>query len=364
MTAEQPAARIYSLRDGVRIFRSGEEIRFRKGVWSYNEATVRLGGQPEPVVAFFGALFEALAGAGEADAEALGRAAGASPAEVESCCEVLESLRRQQFLHAAGEPDVTRVVSALLGGNLSGFEEYVGSVRPVLFFADAEPAAGAARTMAAETGLPLDRLDGEVLRELAAADLTSRTDAVAHHEAMARFERQFASYACVIGCVASPELTLLRNLNRVLIQAGKPLILGLIDGPFLSILSTLATRTGCFECYEQRMLARLEDTLVYHRFVESAAGGGKGGGAFSPALHLLTAAALSEGFLYSALGVQRLAGRVINVYLPLLEVQVEDLLRVPYCPACGFVSKARMNEMYTSSKRLVADMLERVEVEE
>lgn len=164
--------------------------------------------------------------------------------------------------------------------------------------------------------------------------------------------------------VASPNVSLLRNLNRLLVGAEKPLILGLVDGPFLHALSTLATETGCFECFEQRMLARLEDTVVYHQFVQATGGGTNSGGPWlSPQLHTLTATVISEAFLYSTLGMMRLAGRIVSVYQPLLEIQVQDLLRVPYCPACGFISKAQVNELYTSSKRIMTDMMAKIEVE-
>jgi thiazole/oxazole-forming peptide maturase SagC family component len=256
------------------------------------------------------------------------------------------------------------VVSALLGGNLSGLENYVGAVRPALFFADSEYARQAARTIAKEIGLPLDVMDTETMQQLATADLTTQTDALPHLERVVGLERILSPYSCVLGCVAAPDAAMLRNLNRLLIRAQKPLILGLIDGPFISLLSTLATQTGCFECYEQRMLARLEDTLVYHEFVEASAGTSTPNGPwFTPPLHILTSAVISEGFLYSTLSVLRVAGRVVNVYLPLLEIQIQDLLRVPYCPGCGFASRARMNEMYTSTKRLVTEMLDRVELE-
>src|SRR5262249_35797799 len=97
---------------------------------------------------------------------------------------------------------------------------------------------------------------------------------------------------------------------------------------------------------------------------EATAGASAAGGPWlAPALHMLTAAVISEGYLYSATGMMRLAGRIVNTYLPLLEIQVQDLLRVPYCPACGFISRAEMNEMYTASKRLVADLVGKVELE-
>ena len=235
----------------------------------------------------------------------------------------------------------------------------------MLFFSDSAYARQAARTLATEIGLPLDVMDDETTHALATADLTTRTDAVAHAETFAKFENVIKPfYSCVLGCVAAPNLSMLRYLNRTLVRMEKPLIIGLIDGPFISVLSTLATETGCFECFEQRMLARLEDTVVYHKFVESTASdSARSGPALSPALHILTGAVISEAYLHSTIGMQRLAGRIINIYLPLLEIQVQDLLRVPYCPACGFISAARMKEMYKSTKRLVGEILEKVEIE-
>jgi thiazole/oxazole-forming peptide maturase SagC family component len=365
MVANGETNHVYALKDGVRIFRSGEEIRFRKGVWSYNEAIVRLGGQAEEVAQFFDLVYEALAHGRNADAGEISKEVGTSAEDITDCCEILDNLKSQQFLQDPKQKDVARTVSALFGGSVGGFEDRIGAPRPVLFFSDSPYARDAARTMAREIALPIDILDEETVQALAAADLTTRTDAVAQVEASNKFEKIVQPYySCVLGCVAVPNLTMLRNLNRVLIQTEKPLILGLLDGPFVSLISTFPNETGCFECFEQRMLARLEDTAVYHQFVEATATGSVPGGPWlSPALHMLTAGVISEGYLYSTISMQRLAGRIINIYLPLLEIQVQDLLRVPYCPACGFMSTARMDEMYTSTKRLVSDMLEKIEIE-
>ncbi|HYN88576.1 MAG TPA: hypothetical protein VER55_08595, partial [Ardenticatenaceae bacterium] len=130
-------ARVYALREGVRVFRTGEELRFRKGVWSYNEAAVRLGGQDDRATRFFSAVYEALVRAHEADADEIALSVQASGEETSAYCEVLDELRRQMFLHDARERDVARAVSALLGGGLAGEEEYASStVRPELFCAD------------------------------------------------------------------------------------------------------------------------------------------------------------------------------------------------------------------------------------
>jgi hypothetical protein len=175
VTSSKETARIYALNEGVRVFRSGDEIRFRKGVWSFNEAIVRLTGQEERVVRFFDAVYEALVQGRSADADALGRELDVGAEELDSFCGLLENLKRQQYLHDAGQKDVTRIVSALLGGNLSGFEQFVGTPRPVLFFSDSPYAREAAKMLAREIGLPLDVLEEDVAREIAQADLTTKT---------------------------------------------------------------------------------------------------------------------------------------------------------------------------------------------
>lgn len=350
---------IYSLPDGVRVFRSGDEIRFRRGVWSHTEAIIRLAGQEEELRRLVGSICDALARDRQVDLASL-----ANGENFERCQGLLDGLTAQRFLEDESQSVVARAITSILGGTLGGFENQAAPPRPVLFFSDSEYARKAARALAEEMALPLDVLDDATMHTLSTADLTTKSDAVGHMETLATLERKFRGYVCVAGCVGEPNLSMLRNLNRLLIEAEKPLILGLVDGPFISALSMFASESGCFECFEQRLLARLEDTVVYHDFVRSTNGDmARAGKRLAPQLHTLAGVVIAEAYLYATLSMLRLAGRIVNVYLPLLEIQVQDLLRVPYCPACGFISKAQMNEMYTSSKRIVSEMLEKVEVQ-
>jgi thiazole/oxazole-forming peptide maturase SagC family component len=357
---------VYRLREGVRILNtSDEEIRFRKGVWNFNEAVLRLAGQDERAVRFLKAVTHELLYAGKADIDKLPLTQDLEPQELDELCEVLDSLAQQQYLAIGTEGSVTDTVSALLGGSLSGFEPYVGTARPVMFFTDNSYAKDAAAAIARQIDLPMDVLDGGTQSTLGRIDLTTKVDALEQVRQIEELQRHFTSYCCVVGCLASPNISMLRNLNRVLIKAEIPLILGLIDGPFASVLSIVPRQSGCFECYEQRLLARLEDTFAYHQYVRSTADANGTTGpspatSYAPALHMLAGAVISEAFLHATLSVLRLAGRTLSVYLPLLEVQVQDILRVPYCPGCGFIATAQMKEMYTSSRRLVSEMVARV----
>ncbi len=368
---EKPIPCAYILKEGVRVFLTSQEIRFRKGIWNFNEAVISLVDQEKPLIAFFNAVATQLINNQEVNIDIIAESQAIQQTTLNQYMEVLEGLKQQQFLYSANKNEATRIVSALLGGNLSGFEEFVSGARPVVFISDNDYAKNAALLMAKEINLPLDVLDEQFVRELSKVDLTTRTEAIEYRESLAKFEKVLSSYCCVVACISEPNLTMLRNLNRVLVKAEKPLILGMLDGPFSTVLSTLATQSGCFECYEQRMLARLEDTMVYHKYIRdrnqagmTSSFGGLNGPWFSPPLHILTGSVISEAFLYSTLNMLRLAGRVISTYLPLLEIQAQDILRVPYCPACGSISTAEMDEMYTSSKQIISDMLASVELQE
>ena len=364
MAPTKQPSKLYVLREGVRIFRNGEEIRLRKGIWNYSEAALQLRGQDETTVRFFEIVYKAFVEGKPVDPDEIATRAGMGPEDLEYCREWFRSLQHQQFLSDADLNEIVRTSTAILGGVNAGFEQRVGNPRSVLFFTDTDYIGPTAKTLSSEIALPLDFMPAENLQQLAEPDLTTRTDAVNHTKSLAELKKMVLPYACVVGCVSSPNLRLLRNLNRVLIEVEKPLILGLIDGPFMTVFSALPAESGCFECFEQRMLARLEDTVVYHQFVKSTAAATKvNGRVLAPQLHMLLATALAEAFLYATIGMLRLAGRILNIYLPLFEIQVQDLLRVPYCPACGFISKSRMNELYTSSKRLLADMMTKVEIE-
>ena len=56
------------------------------------------------------------------------------------------------------------------------------------------------------------------------------------------------------------SLVFLRNLNRVLVQTSQVLSLSLLDGPFTTVFTIKPPETGCFECFEQRLLARMEES--------------------------------------------------------------------------------------------------------
>lgn len=358
----------YELPAGVRVFLSNpDELRFRKGVWSYTEALVNLEGHSIAVKQFFAEASREFMEKDRLTFSVIVDDIKLTEVETTQCKAILDNLKEQGFLSAEGSRlPGSSVTDALLGGAILPTGDEARDPLPILFLSDIDYAVSTAKELAGQLRLPLDALDSSELGDLAAANLTDQTDVIAHSTSLERLGKRYSAYGCVVACFASPRVQLLRNLNRVLLHLEMPLFLGLIDGPFVSLLACIAPQTGCFECFEQRMLARLEDTTVYHKFVESqrrfAPGDLDRGNV--PAIHILVSAALSEAFLFGASGISRLAGRCINIYLPLLEIQVEDLLRVGYCPACGYVAKLQMDEMYTSSREIMNALLKNVTLAE
>ena len=104
------------------------------------------------------------------------------------------------------------------------------------------------------------------VRLLHESDLTTRIDGYQTEGVVHRLRAALGDAAAVVTCLQRPVLPMLRNLNRVLEGLDKPWVNAFIDGPFITVAGLKSPHTGCFECFEQRALARLEDHVIYHEF--------------------------------------------------------------------------------------------------
>jgi thiazole/oxazole-forming peptide maturase SagC family component len=216
--------------------------------------------------------------------------------------------------------------------------------------------------LAKEISMPLTVMTQEDFKAIEAMDLTTKFDAYGTRKQLDSLREMLEPFSCIVGCLERPHIVFLRNLNRALVQTSQALSLGLLDGPFTTAFTIKPPETGCFECFEQRLLARMEDAPAYQQFVAQTRNLRRFDNKVraTPLMHALASQALFEALMVSRIGKAKLAGRVLNTYVPLTEIQVQPLLRVPFCPACGFVAEARMEEMYTSSKKIVDRVLDRI----
>jgi thiazole/oxazole-forming peptide maturase SagC family component len=351
------------LHDSVHIFYNGaDELRLRKGVWNFEEAILTFDGLSEDHKDTLVKVFSLLQDGTGVDQERLPNEQNLTQLEREQVGQTLDALRANDYLSDGDEADARHFLTQLLGGITDYAANTTFSQKPVLFFADTQSIKDYAVALASEISMPLTVMTHSEFKTIEGMDLTTRFDAYATRTQLDSLRKSLEPFSCILGCLERPHIVFLRNLNRALIETSHALSLGLLDGPFTTVFTIKPPETGCFECFEQRLLARMEDMPAYRQFVAQTTNlprfDTKVGA--SPLMHSLAAHVLFEGLLVSRIGKAKFAGRALNTYVPLMEIQVQPLLRVPFCPACGFVAEARMEEMYTSSKKIVERVVDRI----
>jgi thiazole/oxazole-forming peptide maturase SagC family component len=351
------------LREDVQIYYNGaDELRFRKGVWNFEEAILTFEGlskdHKDTLVKMFNLLQEGAA----VDGERLPDEQNLTQLEREQVVQTLDALRAKDYISNGDDADARRFLNQLLAGTTDYVTNSTFSEKPVLFFADTESIKDYAVMLAKEINMPLKVMTQDEFKVIEAMDLTTKFDAYGTRKQLESLSEMLAPFSCLVGCIERPHIIFLRNVNRVLVQTSQVLSLSLLDGPFTTVFTIKPPETGCFECFEQRLLARMEEMPSYQQFVNQTRNLPRFDNKIraSPLMHSLAAQALFEGLMVCKIGKAKFAGRVLNTYVPLMEIQVQPLLRVPFCPACGFVAEARMEEMYTSSKKIVDRVLERI----
>lgn len=350
----------YVLNEGVRIYRTNNEIRVRKGVWSFWEMVINLVGEDMKVKGVINDIFEKLQEGKVIDTENL--SPNLPKEKIVGITRVLREMQEGGLLITPEERSHLHKITEILLGYYYP-ELNIKKPNAILFFSDMDYPKKIAQDIGNHLGLNIEVLKKDVFDEILNIDLTTKVDYIDYLENLNKYSEYFSGYDCLVGCLSEPYVKFLRNLNRIVVKIEKPVSLGMMDGPFMHVLTVHPPETGCLECFENRIMARLEELEVYHKFIESQ-NNILPKLEYTPVAHILTAMTISEALLLSIAQKSKFMGRVLSVYIPTLEIQCEDILRLPYCPACGAVAKGQAKEMYLSSKALINKLLEEIEVTE
>lgn len=354
----------YNILDNVSIFFNGEnEIRFRKGIWNYEEATLTLDTLSDNLKEAFLSVVESLAGKGEVELSYIHKNHSLLIDELSVLRNVVDTLVEQRYLEPKYSETSETFVKELIGGTIS--EILVGEkihVQPVLFISDNERLKEYANMIAEDLSMPLTIMNDSDILRIQNANITDKIEAMETVSEETELGRLLYPFSCVVVSFERPRLALLRNLNRLLLKTSTPLILSILDGPFLNMTTVKGGETACYECFENRVISRNESLAVYENFVKQTGGVDVKREAtyITPILQTFTSLALFEAFLLATVNRSKFVGRVLNIYIPLIEIQVQDLLRIAFCPACGHISKAKYDEMYTTSKQVVGQLVDSV----
>ncbi|SRR5712691_3503602 len=329
-------------------------IRLRWGIWNFQEVTVDLRPEPQAVQEALGRFF-AILDRGETAETSFDRYPNLAPVERANLQLVVTQLRQAGFLAYDRPHDRGADMARVLLGNLDvyGADASVGA--GVAFTSDSPTATRYVSDQADMLGVKLQILPPKFLRELHTADFTSGMGGLAAADAYQALSEYLTAADAIVACISRASILTLRNINRLACHLEKPVVVGLIDGPFTTVVGTDSPRTGCLECFEQRSLARLEDHITYHDFAAVGSTGQEGGDERGNGIEsLLCAFLVNEAVLLQTLGTSRFIGRALSIYLPTYEMQTQDVLRIASCPACRHVSRDILEEINFSS-RLVID---------
>ena len=338
-------------------FNSDDEIRFRKGIWNFEEASLYLGdleSNMKEVMIFIANEF------------------------LDDKVISFDDIVKKFSLNENDNNLLNDIISSLIGNRFLEYDdkknnmlntvyEFIGEYfydipdeskvqkNKIMFISDNDRLKDYARLTSEDLYMNVDMMNIDDIKKIEKSNLTDTTDAIESIEKQKELLKLFDGISCVVVSVEKPRLNLLRNINRLLLEKSIPIVISILDGPFLNITTVKGKETACYECFENRVVARNESLTVYNNFVKQTMNfKTKNKRTYiTPILQSFTSIALYEAFLFAAIGKCKLAGRVINVYIPMIEIQVQDLLRVPFCPACGHISRAKYNEMYTSSKEVI-----------
>ena len=351
----------YVFRDSVRVFNNADEIRLRMGVFNYEEVELDMSTLSKPLSDFLKEIVQRL-GSQEGYDDKLLNEQLLEPYEKEIVQSMLAELRATNYVAAKEERTIGHELTMALLGYLEQEDmesDEEADRKKILFFTDDSYAAYSANSLSADMEMPITVMDREWMQQVRNADLTTNMDGLSTVKAISALGEKFKPYDAIVGCMRNLSVIMMRNINRLSIELEIPVILGFIDGPVICVLATNPYTTGCLECFELRALARLEDHVQYHNFVAAERqqrDNGSGAGV-RPLLNMLVNQLLSEAFLIRKIGVSKFTGRLLTIYLPTMEIQAQDILRLPFCPACGAVAKARLEEKNISSRVLVDEMV-------
>ncbi|MCQ2597652.1 MAG: hypothetical protein MJ181_07365 [Treponema sp.] len=192
----------------------------------------------------------------------------------------------------------------------------------------------------------------EILEQLKQVNYFSRVDELAYQK-KASFIKYSLDQSPVLYITQNINLNLIRNLNKIVEDT--PIFIGFIDGPFMIFLSIIPKQTGCWECFEQRMLSYVKDNTLYDKFstLESS------GNSRIYNLHLISLlhTGLQEVFSWNLLHMSKFMGRCMFTFLPTMEIHFENVNRISSCRTCGYIAEIENEEHNARLGRLIEEYI-------
>lgn len=147
----------------------------------------------------------------------------------------------------------------------------------------------------------------------------------------------------------------LKQINEYCFKNNIRWLLGFKDGDYLHALYIDKNFTGCFNCFYERIVSRIEDKENLRNFdqLEEKTNFEECVSDFN-LLSSLINNLIIRSREYNALLIE---SKVLSIYLPTFEFHVDKLLKISFCETCGFISRQQSKEMNINMKRAIEEII-------
>ncbi|MGT2888515.1 streptolysin associated protein SagC [Streptococcus didelphis] len=348
----------YQLNSNVRIVQFNDTFCFRKGLWDFNEAVLDLTNEPQALKEIYYRIISDLFKGLVIDTDIYEK-------ELDSelytkLIEVITALYYSDILMYEDDYALQENVMKVLTGNFHFIAEAGQSEdkAPILFISDSQYVDDSAALLAEQLGLTMHIASDELKMTIQQTDVTSRLDALEHHRNMNSLSEKLKDYQSILICQERLNITMLRHLNEISVALKKQLVLGFVDGPFIHACTLNPPHTADFDSLERRVLARLQDHTLYQHYASQILPPRQNvSRAYLPLLNILMNLVVSEAFIISQTGSSKFEGRLLSIYMPSLEIQVQDILKMSNSQSQGALAKLRYEDQQISTREMVKELL-------
>lgn len=178
--------------------------------------------------------------------------------------------------------------------------------------------------------------------------LLQRHNELKFEESMLKIKEYLKEYTSIVVILSYPQLEFLEKLNVSLNEIGIPWTVGYLDGSFMNVVSFNPNYTGCFKCLSTQEAVRTENYINFINYKKNE----------SQYIQLTRPSEKNINLLLSHIDQLEttqymntesiLEGKILSIYLPTYEINIEDIQRSSICPVCGEES-ANISEQYNIS---------------
>lgn len=355
----QEKSQKYCLSPSVRVLaEESNVIRLRWGIWNFEEVTIDLRNESKVMQKATQNFFEQLTSLTEADGS-FTRFSELNSLEKANLQLTLQQLTEKGFITNNQKNFDGNNMARVVLGNLSFYETQKLSRTAVAFTSDSDYANKYLEQQNIELNMEIKILPQEFFHKISHCDLTMGINLLENKNIIFELEQYLVDCQALAANIRHSSILAMRNLNRLAMFLEIPLILGLVDGPFTTVVGCESPQTGCLECFEQYSLARLEDHVSYHDFLntnfkENYPAKNKG----NPVEAMMCSLLVNEAIVLKNFGTSRFIGRALSVYLPSYEMQTQDVVRIVTCPACGQAAKNIAAEINFNTRSIIDKYIE------